>query len=276
MLVERIRDLDDPRIAIYRSLKTTNLTRRRDQFVVEGEKLVRRLRESRYPLVSILTTERYLATGALYDPGAVPVYVVPDPQVHELVGFRFHRGVLGCGRRVSWPVLDQLLEKTEPWTVVICPRLSDPANLGAIARIGDAFGIDALLLGKPCPDPFSRRVLRVSMGSVLRLSLAVEESLASACSQLAEQTGAELWAAVADPKAEPYDRHPRPRRLALVVGEEDQGIADDWLARCQRSVTIPMRPGADSLNVSVATGILLHHFTKPAAVTDDGSTLLRR
>ena len=56
-----------------------------------------------------------------------------------------------------------------PFFLVLCPKISNPENLGAIARIGDVFGIDAILAGPECPDPLSRRVLRVSMGAALRL-----------------------------------------------------------------------------------------------------------
>jgi len=72
-----------------------------------------------------------------------------------------------------------------------------------------------------------------------------------------------LLGAVADPAAEPFDAVRRPDRLALVLGEEDQGIEPAWLEKCARKVTIPMRPGAGSLNVAVAAGILLHAWTRP-------------
>ena len=62
---------------------------------------------------------------------------------------------------------DEIIARAGPrLTLVVCPRLSNPENLGAIARIGDVFGIDAILAGPSCPDPLSRRVLRVSMGSI--------------------------------------------------------------------------------------------------------------
>ena len=64
--------------------------------------------------------------------------------------------------------------------------------------------------------------------------------------------------------AEPLDRVDRPDRLALVLGGEAFGLDAAWLAVADRRVTIPMRPGADSLNVAVAAGILMHHFTRDA------------
>jgi tRNA G18 (ribose-2'-O)-methylase SpoU len=82
-----------------------------------------------------------------------------------------------------------------------------------------------------------------------------------AASRLAASAGFELIAAVADPAAEPFGRVPRPRRVGLVLGDEHEGIDREWLALCHRTVTIPMRPGASSLNVAVAAGILLYHFS---------------
>src|SRR5271167_240974 len=120
-----ITDLNDPRIAIYRSLKATNLTRRLGQFVVEGEKLVERLLSSRFPVVSVLVTDRHAPRLATRVPDLVPTYVVPRGLVDQLVGFPFHRGVLACAERRPWPPLEEIARTDlRPLTLVICPRLS--------------------------------------------------------------------------------------------------------------------------------------------------------
>jgi tRNA G18 (ribose-2'-O)-methylase SpoU len=256
-------DLNDPRIAIYRSLKATNDTRRLGQFVVEGEKLVERVLASRFPPVSVLVTDRHEPRLAAQIPDNVPTYVVPHDLVDSIVGFPFHRGILAAAERRPWPRLAEIVTRAAPrLTLVICPRLSNPENLGAIARISDVFGIDGIMAGASCPDPFSRRVLRVSMGSILRVPLVCGERCGDLVDDLARNDQLVLVAAVADPAAEPFDRVPRPDRLGLVLGEEDQGIEPQWLARCQRVVTIPMRAGAGSLNVAVAAGILLQALTR--------------
>ncbi len=266
MTRELITDLDDPRIAVYRALKATNLTRGLGQFVVEGDKLVKRLLAGRFRVVSILATDRYVAQIEECVPAAVPVYVVAFEQIHAVVGFPFHRGILACAERTAWPPAEEILRQShDRCTLVVCPRLSNPENLGAIARIGDVFGIDAILAGPSCPDPLSRRVLRVSMGSALRLPVIVADQLEETAGRLASAFGVEFWAAVADPLATPFEQVPRPDRLALVLGDEDQGVEPDWVARCRQSITIPMRPGAGSLNVAVAAGILLHHLTKSSS-----------
>ncbi len=258
-----IADLDDPRIAIYRSLKASNQTRWLEQFVVEGERLVERLLASPFPVVSLLVTDRHEPRLQARVPDHVPVYVLPHARIDELVGFRFHRGVLACGDRRPWPALSEALEAaTGRLTLVVCPRLSNPDNLGAITRIGDVFGVDAILAGAECPDPLSRRVLRVSMGAVLRLPVIVADCLAGTVDKAAREHALHFWGAVADPAAEPFERLEPPERLALVMGDEDRGIDREWLERCHRLVTIPMRSGASSLNVAVAAGILLYGLTR--------------
>ncbi|QEH33897.1 Putative TrmH family tRNA/rRNA methyltransferase [Aquisphaera giovannonii] len=267
-----IDDLEDPRIAAYRSLKATNATRGLDHFVVEGDKLVDRLLRSRFPVESILATDRFAAKHGGQLPDGLPLYVVPFGLVHELVGFPFHRGVLACGRRLPWPPAGEIVGRGgRSMTLAICPKISNPENLGAIARIGDVLGIDGILTGPSCPDPLSRRVLRVSMGSALSLPILVEEHLGQAVDRLVDESGLALWAAVADGSADPFDRHRRPARLGLVLGDEDEGVEAAWLARCERSITIPMRPGAGSLNVAVAAGILLYHLAGDRRGTRDGS-----
>ena len=183
--------------------------------------------------------------------------------IDPVVGFPFHRGILACGERREWPTPESLFADPErPAFAVICPKLSNPENLGALARIGDVFGIDAILAGPECPDPLSRRVLRVSMGAALRLPVIVSDRLAETAARLADSSGFELFAAAADPTAAAFESVGRPRRLGLVLGDEHEGIDPRWLALCHRSVTIPMRAGASSLNVAVAAGILIYHYSR--------------
>jgi tRNA G18 (ribose-2'-O)-methylase SpoU len=257
-----IDDLADPRIAMYRQLKATNATRSAGQFVVEGEKLFDRLLASRFPLASVLTTDRLAPRIAPRVPHDVQHYVVPDSLVGALVGFNFHRGVLACGCRRLWPGPD-LLARAAGRRVrfVVCPRLDNPENLGAIVRIADVFGVNAVLAGD-CPDPLSRRVLRVSMGSALRVPVFVVDDLATAINRLRDDLGFVTIATVLDPTAEPIETFRPPERLALMFGCEGYGLDPQWLAHCERRLTIAMRPGAESLNVAIAAGIILYHLTR--------------
>lgn len=260
-----ITELDDPRLAMYRDLKVTNATRDSGQFVVEGEKLFERLLASPFPVASVLATDRLEALVAPRVPAGVPLYVVPEARIEQVVGYNFHRGVIACGVRRPWPGADALAEAAGARaTFVVCPRLDNPENLGAVVRIADVFGVDAVLTGLRCPDPLSRRVLRVSMGSSLRVPVVSSGRLAEVIGRLRAGHGFVTAATVMDPAAEPLDAFRRPDRLALFLGSEGHGLEPEWLALCDRRVTIPMRAGAESLNVAVAAGIALYLATRPA------------
>ncbi|HET6884353.1 MAG TPA: RNA methyltransferase, partial [Pirellulales bacterium] len=133
-------------------------------------------------------------------------------------------------------------------------------NLGAILRISAALGADAVVLGRRCADPFSRRVLRVSMGAALRLPLVETDDLAADLSKLRSDWQYQLIATVLDRDAEPLANMSRSPRVALLFGSEGHGLERSLVALCDRRATIPMQEGIDSLNVAVAAGICLHHF----------------
>ena len=260
-----IQSLDDPRLEPYRNLKVTNQTRRSGRFICEGEKLVLRLLESDFQTASVLVDQPHYDQLSMRIRPGIETLVVPAKMVPQIVGFNFHRGVLACGVRKPSPPLEAIVMAPDrALTLAVCPDVVDPVNLGSIARIALALGVDALLLGPRCGDPFSRRVLRVSMGAVLRLPVVQLADLATALIDLCDHYGVELAATVLSETAEPLDHARRGRRFALLLGNEGEGLADELVSICQRRLTIPMQPGADSLNVSVAAGVFFYHFTRAA------------
>ena len=262
-----IESLDDPRVRMYRHLKASNLLRDGRLFIAEGTKLVERLLASDFQTESVLISERREAEWGPQVPPDVPLYVVPQEVGEQLTGFNFHVGVLACGLRQPDRLLDDTLPRdTARLTVVICPNCDNPENLGAIIRIGAAFGIDALLLSREgCCDPFSRRVLRVSMGTALRLPIIESSDLERDVKRLRDEWQVELIATVLDESAESLSLPARGHRVGLLFGNEADGLDVRWWSLCHRQVTIPMRGGTDSLNVAIAAGIFLHHFAKSDA-----------
>ena len=256
--------IDDPRVAIYRDLPQQNLTRHSRRFVAEGDKVVERLIDSPYPVESLLVEEELADYFAARLSPETPIYVMPLPLLQATVGFRFHRGVMACGVRRAGPTTDAILEgavNRETATFVVCPDVQDPTNLGSIVRSAAAFGCGAVILGSKCADPFSRRVLRVSMAASLALPIVESYDLALDLQHLSA-AGFECVATVLDPAAEPLSDFRRQQRTAVLFGSEGHGLADEWLAQCQRRITIPMHAGIDSLNVAVATAIVLWQLSR--------------
>lgn len=255
----------DPRVAQYAQLPQSNLTRASQRFIAEGDKVVQRLIDSDYVVDSLLAEAEWADRLEPLVPAETPIYVVERPLMTELVGFKFHRGVLGCGQRQPTPALADVLPKSaESAFVLVCPAVQDPDNLGSIIRTAAAMGATAILLGGDCADPFSRRVLRVSMGSSLFIPLRESPDLIGDVVALREQHGFEVLATVLDKKATPLDQLSRPQRLALVLGSEGHGLDARWLQLCPQQITLPMRAGIDSLNVSIAAAVFLYHFAHVA------------
>ena len=130
-----------------------------------------------------------------------------------------------------------------------------------LIRIGSAFGVDAVMFGPGCSDPFSRRVLRVSMANGLFLTVIESVDPCSDLQRLKSEHNIELIASVLDEDATPLDSFVRPQRFAILFGHETNGLDPALIAMCDRRVTVPMRNHTDSLNVAVSSRILLYEFT---------------
>jgi tRNA G18 (ribose-2'-O)-methylase SpoU len=261
-----IDDPADPRLVHYQSLNRQNLTRHSGLFVAEGDKVVDRLVASRFPVASLLAEPDVAERYEPLLPAETPIYVAPRPLLEQTIGFNFHRGVLACGRRLERLTLAGFLNPKSPLgkptprsTLLVCPEVHDPSNLGGIVRTAAAFGCAALVLGRLCADPFSRRALRVSMGAALRLPI-VESTDLAADLELLAATGYDLVATVLDPAAEPLATSRRTDRLAILLGSEGHGLDSALVKLAHRRVTIPMQLGIDSLNVATAAAVFLYHF----------------
>jgi tRNA G18 (ribose-2'-O)-methylase SpoU len=255
---------DDPRIAEYRNVRDADLRLRDGLFITEGRLNVKRLiTGSRYRTRSVLVTETALRAirPALEQLDAgTPVYVAAHALVAEVVGYAMHRGCLATGERGTEPDLAPFLARHEPRTLIVLEDVSNPENVGAVFRNALALGADAVVLTRRCVDPLYRRSIRVSMGASLRLGYVRAEDGAAA---LAALRGAGFTSVALttdrDTAALAAEREV-PQRLALWLGSEGDGLSQQVLGQIDRRVTIPMAPGADSLNVATASAIALHHY----------------
>jgi tRNA G18 (ribose-2'-O)-methylase SpoU len=263
MSVTSIESLSDPRVECYRNLKDRELERRGKRFIAEGEHLVRRLLASDYVTESVLLAERRVEEMTAIVPEHVPVYAVRQQVMDEILGIKFHSGVMACGVRKPPCALEEVVPReNERLTLVICPEITNVENIGSMVRIAAAFGADAMILGERCHDPFWRQSIRVSMGTIFSLPLYQSRDLRGDLRRLKSEWGVELAATVLDAKAERLGEARRPGKFGLLFGSEPQGLGEEWVAACDRKITIPMHWGTDSLNVAVATGIFLYHFTR--------------
>lgn len=261
-----VRDTGDPRLADYRHLKERDLTRAGNRFVAESERVVRRLLASGLRVSSVLLTPPRLEAMRDVLGGPFPVYLASQAALDAVAGFHVHRGCLAIGERPPPGPLPP-----EARGVVVLEDLVDVDNLGAMVRNAAAFGADALLLSPRCADPFYRKAIRVSLGSVFSLPVRRLATWPEGLDELRAQ-GFALVGAVLAPGAVPLPSFAPPPRWALLLGAEGPGLSAAARARCDHLVTIPMSPGADSLNVAVAGAVMLYALAGAAGA---GSGLRR-
>lgn len=265
MPVIPLESLDDPRLEPYRNLKATNLTRWSGLFVAEGIRLVERLIESDFQIASILVADSHLRRLPPTVPEDVPVFVAPLAALEPLVGYQFHNGMLACGYRKQSPAVDQWFANDgKPRLIVACPHTADPDNLGTIIRISAAFGADGLLVGNRSADPFCRRTLRISMGNAFLFPIRETTSFTDDLQRMRQEFGYSALASVLDEQAIALATAKRPARMILILGNEADGLPPEITELADQKIMIPMAEKIDSLNVGIAAGIMLHHYTQVA------------
>lgn len=258
-----INDLNDPRIAPYRNLKDHELDRQGKRFIAEGDFIVRRLLRSDFPVESVLLSRRRVQEMAQVVPQTVPVFEAEDRLIRDIVGFKFHSGVLACGvRKPPLQVAQVVPPDDKPLLLVICPDIANAENLGGLIRVSAGLGADAIILGPRCHDPFWRQSIRVSMGTVFSLPIARSSDLLTDLMHLRHHRGVQLAATVLDDSALALEAFCPPKRLGLLFGNEAQGLDQTLIEICDFKLTIPMHWGTDSLNVAVAAGIVLYEVRR--------------
>jgi tRNA G18 (ribose-2'-O)-methylase SpoU len=248
-----VTDPADPRLADYRDLKEHRLRADSGKFIAESEGVVRKLLASPLAIDSLLLTAPHLARLQAELPEHVPVYVTEQAVMDGVAGFHVHRGCLAVGRRPGDARLPGHAR-----TVVVLEDLVDVDNLGAMVRNAAAFGADALFLSPRAADPFYRKAIRVSMGSVFMMPIVRADRWPDDLLALKQQ-GLSLVAAVLDEAAVPLGSFTWPARVALVLGSEGPGLTTAAQGVCDHRVTIPIaRDRADSLNVATAGALFLY------------------
>ena len=139
--------------------------------------------------------------------------------------------------------------------------IQDPGNLGTMIRTAEAFGLDGLLLSTGCCDIYNPKVLRSSMGGVFRMPLMIAEDLPDVIAAL-QARGMTAFACVVDADAFPIDQTDMSAGALCVIGNEGNGLKPQTVAACKQRVTIPMAGRAESLNASMAAGIVMWEMTR--------------
>ena len=260
----RVTDPADPRLSDFVGLTDVALRRRIEPehglYLAESEKVIRRALAVGHRPRAFLMAQRWLDdladVVAAAEQAGVPVYVGEHDVIEQLALASMERPPLR-------PVGDVLAGARR---VLVLEDVVDHTNVGAVFRSAAALGMDAVLATPRCADPFYRRSIRVSMGTVFQVPWTRVAPWPEGVATLRDAGFTVAALALAD-HAVPLDALAAdpPERLALVLGTEGDGLSSRTLAAVDLAVTIPMAGGVDSLNVAAAGAVAAWALRLPRA-----------
>lgn len=259
MSIVEVSSLDDARLAPYSGLTEAQLRYGMSDFgelfIAESPKVINVALNAGYSPVSLLCEVKHIA-GDAADIVArcgddVPVFTGSRELLSRLTGYTLTRGVLCAMRRPMPKSLGEVLDGAR--RVVVIDGVVDSTNIGAIFRSAAALGIDAVLLTPGSCDPFNRRAVRVSMGSVFLVPWTWLDVPVASLRDFGFKVAAMALTHDSISLDNPLLR--RVERLAIVMGTEGDGLSRETIADCDYVVRIPMSHQVDSLNVAAAAAV---------------------
>lgn len=255
---KKVTSLTNP---LVKDIRALNGKKHRDEtglFIAEGQKLVRDAVEGGWPVhmlayAAASAGEEAIGSLAARAKSSGGTVLEVSAQVLEKITRRENpQNVVGVFRQRLAP--ESAIGRDGIW--IALDRVRDPGNLGTIIRTADAAGLAGVaLVGASC-DPFGLETVRATMGSIFHVPVArtgEDGLLARKAAEGARLIGTHLTAATADYREADY-RAP----LILLMGNEQQGLTEKLAGACDQLVRIPMREGADSLNLAVSAGLVIY------------------
>jgi tRNA G18 (ribose-2'-O)-methylase SpoU len=256
--VVRIDSLDDPLLVDFAHRTDVALKKsggEHGMYLAESALVLERALRAGHDPRSVLalggTVDEALA---LLGDREVPIFVGAGELLADLTGYVLHRGLIASMNRPPLPSVADLLRDAR--RIVVLENVVDPTNVGAIFRSVAAIGADAVLVTPRCSDPFYRRAIRVSMGTVLQVPWTRVGDWVSTRGVLHDH-GFEIAALALTGDAVSLRSYVAPEKLAIVLGTEGEGLTDEAIAAADTIVQIPMRHGIDSLNVAAAAAVAM-------------------
>lgn len=256
MIVE-IKSLTEAGVDVFGQLTETQLRNTLDPqkglFIAESPKVIRVALDAGYQPVSLLCERKHIAGDAadiIALCGEIPVYTGDRELLAALTGYTLTRGVLCAMRRPQPRSLKEIVGNAR--RIVVIDGVVDTTNIGAIFRSAAALGMDAVLLTRHSCDPFNRRAVRVSMGSVFLVPWTWLDDYAD-LADLGFKTVAMALTDNSIPLDDPMLK--TLPRLAVIMGTEGDGLPHDTIAAADYVVRIPMSHAVDSLNVAAAAAV---------------------
>lgn len=242
---------ENPIIKAISKLNTSSKERKKQgKFIVEGLRVCTDCSENGVRFDTLIFTENFLERhkneAEILAKNAENTIVVPEFVFEKIADTDTPQGVLAVAKM---PKESAEIDKNGRY--IALENLSDPSNLGAISRTAEALGISGIIISNNSCDPYSPKVIRASMGTVLRMPIIVTSDFLGEL----KSSGLKLFACVVK-GGEKINNVTFSDGTAVLIGNEANGLDRETVAACEK-ITIPMSGRAESLNASVAAAIAM-------------------
>ena len=229
---------------------------REKRYLIEGENLIREALCSGVGIVSLLIREGSFPE----DEFGQEAYVTAPELFDRIAQTETSQGVLAVASRSEWSEAEVSDRCAGGRNIVVLDRLQDPGNIGTIIRTAEGAGYAAVVCMKGTADIYSPKVVRACAGSLFRMPV-LQAGDVPALRELAGRLGKRLAVTCVE-NADRYDELDLTENIALVIGNEGNGCSEEMIAAADLRVTIPMQGSLESLNASVAAGILMYETVR--------------
>lgn len=257
-MAEYISSMQNPVVKLLKSLHSKKGRYENGLFLVEGTRLCSEICAP-WQTEFLIFSEKFYEENAekealIAECPDAKVRILPEEVFAAVSDTQHPQGVLAAVRMQQFD-LSTLTQKENPFLVVL-EDLQDPGNAGTILRTADAAGADGILCSKGTVDFYSPKTVRASMGSIFHLPVVQTQSFAEALAGLREH-GVHLLAAHLQ-GSRPHFEADYTGGCAIMIGNEGNGLTPEAAALADERVRIPQPGRAESLNASVAAGILIY------------------
>ena len=219
----------------------------------------------RRDMTSELSRELFAALNGLQ----VPVQYVPLEKLNKIT-MKNHQGAIAFISPVAYQRIEDIIptiyEEGRLPFIVVLDGITDVRNFGAIARTCECAGVDAIVVPTKGGASINADAVKTSAGALLKIPVCREANLGNALKFIAS-SGVKLLAA-SEKARKNYTEAILSEPIAIIMGAEDEGVSSDHLRLCDEMVSIPMLGTIDSLNVSVAAGVLIYEAVRQRGIVD--------
>ena len=262
-MINIIKSKDNDKVKYTKSLLKTKFRNKEKKFIIEGYRILTLALECDAELEYVFINEdfekkqEHKSFLTLLEKKGIKIYKTPNKIFLEMVDTENTQWILGVLKYKERNLVDNISKNHK--FVLILDRIQDPGNMGTIIRTADSAGVDAIILLKGCVDIYNPKVIRSTMGSIFDMNIihaTQDEAL-----DFLKQNEFDIVSSYLHTDNY-YNETTYQGKIALVIGNEANGINDDLISKSDKLIKIPIYGKAESLNAAISAAILMYEIKK--------------